>query len=293
VVAGLVLALLAMSAPPNAAGVRATVGWVWLVGIASAAAGLAANRAYPAPRLAVVDAPSLITVDWWSGPYVMVALSALFGFAVAGVARWGGARRFSTVMSGLGGPAVVAAAYLIAGPGSDGDRTSQLEPYQASLVAVGAGLCAAALVALPRSPAARSRPPAPSQSRREAQRESRHETQPRQAPDPYAWSTQLDTVERPLVATSAQHTSAQHTSAQHTSAQHTSAATPAPHNPPHATAAHAAVAHAAVPSGQAPPAPAAPAIMGQPPRPYSDDYSDWLKELGQVSTRPNRDGPRG
>ena len=62
------------------------------------------------------------------------------------MARAYGAGRFGVALSGLGGPAVVAGAYLVAGP--DGGA-AQYEPYLASLIATGAGLIASVLVAMP------------------------------------------------------------------------------------------------------------------------------------------------
>ena len=47
----------------------------------------------------------------------MIALAALVGVGVAAVARWGGAGRVGAGVSGFAGPAVVAAAYVIAWPG--------------------------------------------------------------------------------------------------------------------------------------------------------------------------------
>jgi hypothetical protein len=147
IVAGLVVALVAMSTPAVAGNIRATAAWVWLVAIGSAAAGLATHRTFHPPRLAVVDAPSVVrTTWWWAGPNLMVAIAALLGFGVAAVARWGGAARRGVALSGLAGPAVVAAAYLIAGAGTDAGLQAS---YRAALLALGAGLVGSVLVALP------------------------------------------------------------------------------------------------------------------------------------------------
>jgi hypothetical protein len=152
IVVGVVVALAALSLPAFAGGVRAVVAWTWLAGLGSAAVGYATRQPFRSPRLGVVDAPSYVPAGWWSGPYLMVGVAALLGLAVAAVARWGGAHRFGVALSGLGGPAVVAAAYLIAGPGS--------EPYYPALIAVGAGLIASTVVALPGRPAEHSSMPA-------------------------------------------------------------------------------------------------------------------------------------
>jgi len=149
IIVGILVALVAMSARPAAAGVRAAVAWIWFVGTASAVAGVVTHVPFDLPRLAVIDAPSLVPTHWWSGPNLMIGVAALLGFIVAGVARAGGAQRIGTALSGVTGPAMVAAAYLIAGPGSGSDRSNQLEPYDASLIAAGVGLCASVLVAVP------------------------------------------------------------------------------------------------------------------------------------------------
>jgi hypothetical protein len=167
IVAGLVLALVALTAAPVAAGVRATVTWVWVVGIGSAAAGLAAGTSYPSPRLAVLDAPSLVPVAWWSGPWLMVGVAALLSLAVAGFARWAGAHRLGVALSGLAGPALVAVGYLVAGPG-DGD--AQLAPYRASLVATGVALLASCAVAVPQRRGERDTPETASETPAEAAR---------------------------------------------------------------------------------------------------------------------------
>jgi hypothetical protein len=120
-----------------------------LVAIACALAGLATHQPFPSPRLGVVDAPSLIPDSVWTGPRVMIGVAAILGLVVAGIARWGGSGRFGMSMAGFAGPALVAAAYLIAGPGTSTDRTAQAEPYVAALIAVAAGLIASVLIAMP------------------------------------------------------------------------------------------------------------------------------------------------
>jgi hypothetical protein len=147
IVVGAVVSLAAVSAAPVAGGIRAAVTWVWLVAVGSAAAGLLTERPAEAPRLGVLDAPSLVPPgQWWSGPSLMIAIAGVLGVVVAAFARWGGAPRLGISLSGVAGPAVIAAAYLIAGPGASAE---QVEPYRAALLAVAAGLSAAVLVALP------------------------------------------------------------------------------------------------------------------------------------------------
>jgi hypothetical protein len=166
IVVGVVLSLVILSAAPLAAGVRSAAAWVWLAGIGSAVIGALTHEPYAAPRLGVIDAPSLVPVTWWSGPNLMIAVAVVIGVAVAGVARWAGANRFAVALSGLAGPAVLASAYLIAGPGGTAERGVQFAPYQAALIAAAAGLVASVPVALParrRDRVVTARPTSPAQ----------------------------------------------------------------------------------------------------------------------------------
>jgi len=110
VVAGTVLAVLAGLVPPIGRNVRVTVGWIWALGLFGAIAGHATHKPFRAPGLGVVDAPSLIPETWWSAPSVMVAISIVIGAVVAAAARWRGASRLGTVVSGFAGPTAVASA---------------------------------------------------------------------------------------------------------------------------------------------------------------------------------------
>jgi hypothetical protein len=297
VLAGLIIALLAMSAPPIAGGVRAAVAWIWLVGIGAAAAGIASGDADAAPRLAVLDAPSVVPAAWWSGPYAMAGIAAILGFAVAGVARWGGAHRLGVVLSGFAGPAVVAAAYLIAGPGEGSDQAAQSEPYRASLIAAGAGLCAALLVGLPgrrsaANPADHAEEAYEAFSPRERggygadpfedrtshddhgpyehqpshQDQSPFEQRPYEDLGPYEQRggySDPGAYEHGGSAPSVYRASARPV------ADHIGAETvEQPVVPGVVTAATS-------------PAPPAPSVMGQPPRAYQEEYADWLKDLGK------------
>lgn len=156
VVAGLVLALAALAARPIAVGLQAMAAWLWLLGIASAATELAsADRtggtadaaAVPAPRLGVPDAPSVIADSAWMGPRVLIIAAVVIGLAVPGIALWRGAGRVGAALSGLGGPALAAAAYLIAAPGERGG--AQADAYVNAMLAVTGGLAASVLVAMP------------------------------------------------------------------------------------------------------------------------------------------------
>jgi hypothetical protein len=146
---GLVLAIAALYAAPIAVGVATTAIWVWAVGLASVWLGTAAEPTAGAatvpPRLAVLDAPHLIGAsEWWLGPYLMVAVAAMLGVAVAATARSVGSRRLTVAASGLAGPALVAAAYLVTGTGTASDL---VPAYVAALLAVTVGLLASATTA--------------------------------------------------------------------------------------------------------------------------------------------------
>jgi hypothetical protein len=94
------------------------------------------------------------------GWLLLVIGAAATGVLVAGAARWQGAGRLGASLAGFGGPALVAASYLAAGPA---DRTAAPldEPYLASVYAVAAGLFASVLVAMPGRRAPRPARPAP------------------------------------------------------------------------------------------------------------------------------------
>lgn len=264
VIAGIVVTLCALSIPPVAGAVRAAVAWIWFLGIGSALAGYLTHRAYTPPRLAVIDAPSIIPVAWWSGPYAMIGFAAILGAGVAAVARWGDAHRFGIAVSGLAGPVVVAAAYLIAGPGTGTNRDHQLDPYNASLIAILVGVAASVAVALAggrtgasTAPSVASAPvPAPAPAQRPA---LRHPEQPYPEPEPQTAESYPETPSYPEVA----------------------AAQPyeplAAPSDPYPTAERPVVRVKA----KAKVAPATP-MMGQPPRSYEEDYSDWLRDLGHA-----------
>jgi len=136
---GVLFGLASLAWGPVAAGVTASVLWLWVAALASvtlaALDGVAAGA-----RLGVIEAPG--RSDWWSGPYPMVGLYATLALTVAATARRLGASRRQIALSGLAGPALLASAYAIAGGTSDGDVRT------ATLVAAAAGLLASTSLAL-------------------------------------------------------------------------------------------------------------------------------------------------
>jgi len=157
ILVGLVAAVFALSAPPIAGSMLISAAWVWLFVLGWAvfaaidpAARVAAGRGEP--RLGVLGPPLVPADTWWFGPNLMILLAFVIGVGVAGMARFGGQHKIVVALSGFAGPAVIAAAYLIAGPGSGAGRAAQFEPYRAALIAAGAGLVASVVVAFIQRP---------------------------------------------------------------------------------------------------------------------------------------------
>jgi hypothetical protein len=145
--AGVVAAVAVISVPPVAGNVVTTVAWVWL------AACISLARGDDAPRLAVLT----VTSGRARGPLaslmlVMLVITVLVSVAIAAIARWGGANRVWVAASGVGGPGLIAVAYLIAGTGISGDHIDQILPYTSALVAVLVGAAASVVVAVVRRP---------------------------------------------------------------------------------------------------------------------------------------------
>ena len=143
IVVGAVLALLCLAAAPIAANVGVSLAGLWLFGLASVGIAIATDQPTITPRLGVLDAPPMIGPDeWWLGPHLVVVMAAVFGVAVAGTARWLSAHRLAIALSGLAGPSVVAAAYLVVGPAGD-----LMSSYVAALLAATVGLLTSAATA--------------------------------------------------------------------------------------------------------------------------------------------------
>lgn len=138
---GVLVAVVVLSLGPVAGNVVATAAWVWL------AAFVSLGRGSDAPRLAVLDVGSLMVT--------MLLITAVVAAAIAAVARWAGANRYAVGASGAGGPALVAAAYLIGGTGISEDHSDQLAPFMSALVAVAVGVGVSVAVAVVRKPARR------------------------------------------------------------------------------------------------------------------------------------------
>lgn len=98
-------------------------------------------------RLGQLDTPDLSpslvhNLGLWGLPVAMAAL----GIVTAIIARIRGHHRAVVAFSGLAGPATIALAYAIAGPG---DSDPQKIPWTSAMIALVAGLAVSLLVALP------------------------------------------------------------------------------------------------------------------------------------------------
>jgi hypothetical protein len=150
IVVGVVLAVTALAAPPIARSVGAGVAWGWLFAAVSVGVTIATHREQMSPRLGIVDVPDLLTrADWLVGPNQMIVIAGGLAAGIAWFARRASAPRVAIALSGLAGPALIACAYVIAGPGFD-DQTDQIKPYVVSLVAAGVGLLVATAIAVVR-----------------------------------------------------------------------------------------------------------------------------------------------
>ena len=152
IVVGVVLALWALASTVIARAVLAGVVWGWLVALASVAVMASRQRELSSPRLGMVDVPDIPGAPrWLLGPYQMIIISAAVAAGIAWYGRRAGAGRLLTALSGLACPALIASAYVLAGPGFR-DQNDQLEPYVASLAATVAGLLVGVLFALWKRP---------------------------------------------------------------------------------------------------------------------------------------------
>ena len=139
---GVIAAFAALSVPAVSGSVVATVLWMWVVALISAAYTLGGGASWATARLGLFPARGI-----WV-PLALFAPAVLIGLAVAAIARFGGSDSRAVGASGATGPAVVGLAYLIAGPGSGSGGSA----YRWALVAIAAGGAVSVLVAVVRRP---------------------------------------------------------------------------------------------------------------------------------------------
>ncbi|WP_203730226.1 hypothetical protein [Paractinoplanes durhamensis] len=131
----------------------------WVIAIISVAPSMAPGKALPTVRLGVIDADFLSdAVTQRTALLTMPALALISGIALGWAARRRDDSTLTIALAGLAGPALLTAAYLVAGPGSSkGDY--QGVPYWAAMTAAGAGVLGSVLAAvLRRAPAAPTTP---------------------------------------------------------------------------------------------------------------------------------------
>jgi hypothetical protein len=156
-IAGLTAALGAVGGIFAALGVLAvrTLGWniaaitelVWLLALISVAPSLGPDDPLPEVRLGVLDPAWLSdSTSQRLAVIIMPALAVIAGAGVGVLAKWRNHPVIPVAASGAVGPAMLALAYLIAGPGS-GDRY-QTAPYWGAIIAVGAGALGSVLAAV-------------------------------------------------------------------------------------------------------------------------------------------------
>jgi hypothetical protein len=158
-VAGLLIAVAVLSLRPLAWNVAAVGTVVWLAGLVAVGPYLRTGDPVASVRLGVPQ----WTVHTGDGSRLadtlaMPVLAWLIAVLVALVARGRREPSLGIAANGLAGAALLALAYLIAGPGRGGEPVDQTAPYLGALFAVASGLLGSLLVALiPR----RSEQPAP------------------------------------------------------------------------------------------------------------------------------------
>ncbi|MGC4762338.1 hypothetical protein ACLQ20_05695 [Micromonospora sp. DT46] len=138
--------------PPVGWNVAAIAGALWLLALVSVAPSLVSTGPLGTVRLGVLEPASLDAGAVQGLALVVLPLVALLaGAATGGLARWRGHPPLVSGATGVAGPALVAFAYLTAGPGDTADRY-QLTPYYAALLAVALGALGSAAAALLRWP---------------------------------------------------------------------------------------------------------------------------------------------
>jgi hypothetical protein len=146
--AGVIAAAAALVQPVSGWGLAAVSVAVWLIGIGSVAPSLDPGDPLPAVRLGVFDAGYLSPeVTQRTALFTMPALALVVGALLGWAARRRGRATLTIALAGLPGPALLTAAYLIAGPGSGADRY-QVVPYWAAMTAAGAGVLGSVLAAV-------------------------------------------------------------------------------------------------------------------------------------------------
>ena len=121
---------------------------IWVIALVSVAPSLAPSDPLPAVRLGVFDAGFLAPeVTQRAALFTMPAVALLAGAALGWAARRREMPTLTIALAGLPGAALLTLSYLIAGPGSGGERY-QVVPYWAAMTATGAGVLGSVLAAV-------------------------------------------------------------------------------------------------------------------------------------------------
>lgn len=140
--------------------VAALTGAAWLLILISVGPSLGPTDPLPDIRLGVLDPAWLSTgTGQRLAVITMPALALVTGAAVGAFARWRGHQVIPAAASGTVGPALLAFAYLTAGPGGSVDRY-QTAPYWAALLSIAAGALGSVLAVLTRLPSRTTAPTA-------------------------------------------------------------------------------------------------------------------------------------
>jgi hypothetical protein len=158
---GFVAALATLVQRPIRWNVGAIIAAVWFLAVLSVTPSLGPDDPLPVVRLGVLD-PSWLGAGTAQRLAVvtMPALALVTGALAGALARSRGLPRPAVASCGVGGPALLALAYLVAGPGGSSDGY-QAAPYWGALIAVVAGGLGSVLAAIARWPLTSAGTPEP------------------------------------------------------------------------------------------------------------------------------------
>ncbi|HEY0696201.1 MAG TPA: hypothetical protein VGD43_00145, partial [Micromonospora sp.] len=149
---GIVVAVAILIRVELAWNVTAVTAVGWLLALLSVLPSLGPDDPPPAVRLGVVDPAWLSPGTAQQLAVVTMPLFCLaLGAGTGALARWLGRPTVVAALTGVPGPAMLALAYLFAGPGNSADRY-QAAPYWGALLAVCSGALGSVLAAVLRWP---------------------------------------------------------------------------------------------------------------------------------------------
>jgi hypothetical protein len=149
VIAGIVIAVLALAARAAAVNVIATTAWIWILAAASLIYDAANGRTHGSTSIEVwpFGSERYFRDTWsWSGLFVMLTSAAAIGVLAATAAVRRGDRKVGVAVSGGAGPALVMAAYLLTIPTLAGVADPQRSASILAPIALIAGAAGSILV---------------------------------------------------------------------------------------------------------------------------------------------------